>query len=249
MHRYPMLLTTLALSASVAVESAFAQLPPSEDQAQAAIDRSPRHGEWVRIDSRRAPIKSWVMFPERGDRAPVIIVIHSGATLNDWTRAIADRLAADGYIAIAPDLDVEPQFHVLVLDAVREYALKIPAANGKVAALGFEQSGYTTFQYALSRPALNAAVVFSGAFPPHLDNSHVGRAPILALYGGNTSGANHTIAEASEQLRRLEVPFEHEVYEGASYDFLSARSAGRADEGAAQKAWARMLDFLRRHLQ
>jgi carboxymethylenebutenolidase len=242
-------IVSLILAFALSVAPAFAQAPPSADEAQAAIDRSPRHGEWVSIDRPPVQIKSWMMYPERSNRAPVVIVIHPGGRLNDWTRAVADRLAADGYLAIAPDLDVAPNYRVLALDAVHAYVLKIPAANGKVATLGFEQGGYTSFQYALARPALNAAIVFSGTFPPHIDDSDVGRAPVLALYGGKPPGADYAIAQASKALGRLKVSFEHEVYEGASYDFVYARDTTGLNEAAARMAWARVLAFLGRHLQ
>jgi len=240
---------SLVLAFALSVGSSSAQAPPSAAEAQAAIDRSPRHGEWVSIASPRAPVKSWVMYPERGDKAPVVMVIHPGAALDDWTRAIADRLAADGYIAVAPDLDGEPQYAAAVLDMLRDYALKIPAANGKVATLGFKQGGYAAFQYALSRPAVKAAIVFSAPFLAHVDYLDRGRAPMLALYGGRDPGASYVITRASEQLRRLQVLFEHEVYENASADFLSEPEASAANEAAARLAWARVLAFLGRHLQ
>lgn len=238
---------SLVLACVLSVAPSSAQAPPSAAEAQAAIDRSPRHGEWVSIDRIEGPIKSWVMYPERSDTAPVVMVIHPGDGLDDWTRAIADRLAGDGYIAIAPDLVVALQYRVAALDAVRNYALKIPAANGKVATLGFEQGGYNSFEYALARPTLNAAIVFSGAFPIHYPD--VGRAPILGLYGGKHPGTGPTIARASEELRRLKLSFDYEVYENASADFLSKPDASAANEAAARLAWARVLTFLGRHLQ
>jgi carboxymethylenebutenolidase len=228
---------SLVLAFVLSVAPSSAQAPPSAADAQAAIDRSPRHGEWVSIERPPVQIKSWVMYPERSDRAAVVIVIHPGDRLNDWTRAIADRLAADGYLAIAPDLDVHTEDRVLALDAVRDHALKIPAANGKVATLGFEQGGYTSFQYALARPALDAAIAFSAPFTPHLENSEVGRAPILAIYGRKPAGADYTRHK-----------FEEEIYLDVSDDFVSARDTTR-DEAASRLAWNHVLAFLRKHLQ
>jgi carboxymethylenebutenolidase len=240
-------IASLVLAFVLSVATSSAQAPPSAAEAQTAIDRSPRHGEWVSIASPRAPVKSWVMYPERGDKAPVVMVIHPGAALDDWTRAIADHLAADGYIAIAPDL--EPQLRVAALDAVRDYALKIPAANGKVAALGFEHGGGKTFEYALAQPALDAAIAISSETGPQIDSAREGRVPMLGLYGAEDKHAKDAIARASAALQRRGMPFEHEVYENASADFLSKPDASAANEAAARMAWARVLAFLRQHLQ
>ena len=49
-------------------------------------------------------VRAWVVYPERADKAPVVIVIHEIYALTDWIRGVADQLAAEGFIAIAPDL-------------------------------------------------------------------------------------------------------------------------------------------------
>lgn len=53
-------------------------LPAGEAQAKAALDHSPRHGEYVdvKLPGGGAPIRTWVVYPERKDRAPVVLVIH-----------------------------------------------------------------------------------------------------------------------------------------------------------------------------
>src|SRR3954447_3440648 len=85
---------------------AAAALPPGEAGAKAALDKTPRHGEWVDIEvpGAKTKLKSYVVYPERKDKAPVVIVIHEIFGLSDWVRSVADQLAADGFIAIAPDL-------------------------------------------------------------------------------------------------------------------------------------------------
>ena len=50
------------------------------------------------------PIRTWVVYPERKEKAGVVIVIHEIFGLTDWIRGVADQLAADGFIAVAPDL-------------------------------------------------------------------------------------------------------------------------------------------------
>src|SRR6184192_1277180 len=146
----------LALGLIFAAQSLLAQ-----DWAKARLNNSPRHGEWVEIKSGDRTIKAFVVYPERKDKAPVVIVIHEIFGLSDWVRGIADQLAKEGFIAVAPDFlsgkapngggsqelgsqgstqairNVTPEDTIRILDAVRSYALTILSANGKVATMGF----------------------------------------------------------------------------------------------------------------
>ncbi|HWM94923.1 MAG TPA: dienelactone hydrolase family protein, partial [Thermoanaerobaculia bacterium] len=81
-------------------------LPPSDAQAKAALEKSPRHGEYVdiKLPSGGTPIRTWVVYPERKDKAGVVIVIHDIGGLSDWIRGVGDQLARDGFIAVVPDL-------------------------------------------------------------------------------------------------------------------------------------------------
>ena len=89
-----------------ATPSVHAALPPGEKEAKSTLEKSPRHGEYVDIavSNARTPLKSYIVYPERKDKAPVVIVIHEIFGLSDWVRSVADQLAADGFIAIAPDM-------------------------------------------------------------------------------------------------------------------------------------------------
>src|ERR1700712_1565966 len=82
------------------------KLPASESQAKAALDKSPRHGEYVDVKNPAGgpAIRTWVMYPERKDKAGVVLVIHEIFGLSDWARAVADQLAKEGFIAVVPDL-------------------------------------------------------------------------------------------------------------------------------------------------
>ncbi|PYQ58948.1 MAG: hypothetical protein DMF53_19590 [Acidobacteria bacterium] len=65
-------------------------LPPSEAQAKAALEKSPRHGEYVdvKMPSGGAPIRTWIVYPERKDKAGVVILIHEIFGLSDWMRGV-----------------------------------------------------------------------------------------------------------------------------------------------------------------
>src|SRR5215210_7371169 len=126
-----------------------------QDWAKARLEKSSRHGEWVEFKSGERTLKAFVVYPERKEKAPVVLVIHEIFGLTDWVRGVCDQLAENGVIAIAPDLlsgqsyaDVDgarkaisalPKEQVKAdLNATADYALtKIPAANGSLAVCGF----------------------------------------------------------------------------------------------------------------
>ena len=76
----------------------------AQEWAKARLNSSPRHGEWAEIKSGDRTIKAFIVYPERKDKAPVVLVIHEIFGLTDWVRGLCDQLAENGVIAIAPDL-------------------------------------------------------------------------------------------------------------------------------------------------
>jgi len=249
-------------------------LPPAEDQAKAALNQSTRHGEYVdvKLPTGGTPIRTWVVYPERKDKAPVVIVIHEIFGLSDWIRSVADQLAREGYIAVAPDLisglgpngggtdsvptrdDVvklvralTPEAATARLNAVRDYAIHLPAANGQSATLGFCWGGGRSFAYAATQPGLNAAVVYYGTPPELADMAHV-QAPVLGLYGGDDARVDATIPPTEAEMKKLGKSYEPHVYPGAGHGFLRAQGE-RTNRKATQEAWPRTLAFLKEHLK
>jgi carboxymethylenebutenolidase len=73
--------------------------------ARAALDKSPRHGEFVTLpEANGRKLQVWVVYPQVKDKAPVVVMIHEIFGLSDWARDMADELAAAGYIVVEPDL-------------------------------------------------------------------------------------------------------------------------------------------------
>jgi carboxymethylenebutenolidase len=73
--------------------------------AKAALDKSPRHGEYVTItEANGRKLQAWVVYPEVKDKAPVVVMIHEIFGLSDWARDMADEVAGAGYIVVEPDL-------------------------------------------------------------------------------------------------------------------------------------------------
>jgi len=246
--------------------------PPAEEDAKARLNASPRHAELASIDVGGTPVRAWVVYPERSAKAPVVIVIHEIFGLTDWIRAVADQLAADGFIAVAPDLlsgkgphgggtdayagrdDVTKAVSGLPvdevvqrLDAVRRYALALPAAAAKSATVGFCWGGAMSFAYAAAQPELTAAVVYYGTPPQESARLAAVKAPVLGLYGGNDARVTGTVDDTRTKMTALGTSYEPHVFAGAGHGFLRAQSgADGANARAAREAWPLTVAFLRR---
>ena len=253
-----------------------ANLPASEEAAKAALEASPRHGEMIDVAwaKDKAPLRTWIAYPERKDKAGVVVIVHEIFGLSDWIRGVADQLARDGFIAVAPDLisglgpggggtdsvasrdDVvklvralTPEETLARLNAVRAYATRLPAASGKLATIGFCWGGARSFAYAAASPPPDAAVVYYGTSPDSGEVLRV-KAPVLGLYGGDDARVNATIEPARAALEKLGRRYETHVYEGAGHGFLRAQSGREgANLKATQQAWPRTIAFLREHLE
>ena len=267
----------LVLSSSVAVSAlvlAAEGLPASADEAHDRLNNSPRHGEWVKVDAGGGDVvNAWLVYPERDDKAPVVVVIHEIYGLTDWVRAVADQLAAEGFIAIAPDLlsgkgpdgggsdsvdndgarrlvrGLSDEEVVARLNGVAFYAIDLPSASDDFAVIGFCWGGRTSFAYATKQQKLSAAVVYYGTAPPAETLDWV-QAPVLGLYGGEDNRVNATIEPTANEMQRLGKQYEFEIFEGAGHGFLRAQDRQEgANLKATEKAWPRTVSFLKKQLE
>src|SRR6185295_4125077 len=83
---------------------AWAVTGSAQDWAKARLEKSPRHGEWVKVKQGNREVNCFIVYPEVKDKATAVVVIHEIFGLTDWVRSVADQLAEAGYIAITPDL-------------------------------------------------------------------------------------------------------------------------------------------------
>ena len=109
------------------------------------------------------------------------------------------------------------------LNAVRTYALAIPAGNGRLGSVGFCWGGGASFAYAIDQPELNAAVVYYGTSPAEDADYGQVNAPVLGLYGGNDERVNSTISRAEEAMAGGGKSYEPIVLDGAGHGFLRAQ--------------------------
>jgi len=271
---FALLMSLAALVPSPLPAARSTPLPPDEDHAKDALEHSPRHGEYVDIPYAGTPIRTWVVYPQRSTKAGVVIVIHEIFGLSDWIRGVADQLAAEGFIAVAPDLisglgpngggtdsvasrddvvklvrQLGPVEAAARLGVVRSWVGTIPAANGKIATIGFCWGGGQSFGAATMTPPLQGAVVFYGSAP---DSAHIGgvQAPVLGHYGGDDARITATVEGTRATLAALHRFYEPHVYTGAGHGFLrQQQTPDGANLKAAQEAWPKTIDFLRKNLR
>lgn len=233
-----------------------ASLPPSAAAAAARVAATPRRNEWVTVQTGPSDsVVAWVVYPARTTKAPVVVVIHEIFGLSTWVRSVADQLAADGFVAIAPDLltmkrgggdlraelpgDSARKLIATVnrddvqrsLDAVAKFGMALPAAAPKYGVVGYCWGGSASFAHAAHAPQLGAAVVYYGGSPSTDQLSSV-HAPVLGLYAGNDTRVNATIAPADSVLKALNRTFESHIFPGSGHGFLRAQddSTGNATQ-------------------
>jgi carboxymethylenebutenolidase len=243
----------------------------SQDWAKAILNKSPRHQEWVKLTHGDRTLQAFVVYPEVSQKAPVIVLIHEIFGLSDWARSMADDLAAAGYIVIAPDLlsgfgpngggtsefpDMQSTTKAVSgldaatvtadLNAAADYGKKLPAANGKLAVVGFCWGGGKSFQFATERKDLSAAFVFYGTPPSDLSAI---TAPVYGFYAGNDARITATVPATKDAMAAAGKKYDAVVYDGAGHGFMRAgedpANTNPANTTARTEGLKRLLTLLK----
>lgn len=250
-------------------------LPPNQTgqngngaASQARIAASPRHAQWlekeIKVAGNDKPLKVWIVYPERADKAPVVLTVMEIFGMTDWVRATTDQLAADGFIAMAPDfLSLKPEGSavsslsgeevVADLNACRDYAMKnIPSSNGKTGIVGFCWGGGQVFNYAVAQPDLDAAVAFYGTPPlsgraPNAEQLAKIKAPMAGFFGGSDNRVTSLVEPTKAIMDQNKQVYETHVYAGAGHGFMRQQTG--ANGAAAKEAWPAAVKFLKEHLE
>jgi carboxymethylenebutenolidase len=213
-----------------------------------------------------AGINVYVAKPASGDRFPSVIVIHENRGLNPHIKDVTRRLAIEGFLAVGVDMlsplggtpadedkaremfsQVKPDDVARQLNAVVAAVRARPDSNGKVGAVGFCWGGGAVNNLAVADPTLNAAVAYYGRQP---DASKVPsiKAPLLLHYGGLDTNINPGIPAYEEALKANGKDYRIYIYEGANHAFNNDTNAARYNKEAADLAWGRTLEFLKKNL-
>ena len=246
---------------------------PATTTRQNRLETTPRHDEWVTIESAGRPLHAYVVYPQSSRKSGAVVVIHENRGLTDWVRTVADRLAERGYLAIAPDLlsgsapnggrtsdfptsdaareaiSKLPRAQVLAdLAATANYVRTLPSANGKLAVAGFCWGGSRTWDAANTIDRVAVAFPFYGT-GPSTDEGVTGiEAPVYGFYGGDDARVNATIEPTKALMQKHGKTFEPVIYEGAGHAFMrlgEESETSDANRRARDEAWVRWLTLLR----
>jgi carboxymethylenebutenolidase len=242
----------------------------AQDWAKARLDASPRHHEYVTLKHGTRTLQAFVVYPEIKEKAPVVILIHEIFGLSDWAKEMADELAAEGFIVIAPDLlsgfgpngggssefasmdatvkavsGLDPAVVNADLDSAAEYAKHIPAANGKIAVAGFCWGGGKSFAFAAHSKFLSAAFVFYGPGPADVSTI---TAPVYGFYAGNDARIGATVPTTTDAMKAAGKFYEPVTYDGAGHGFMRAgedpTNTNPANKTAREQGFARLVKLL-----
>ena len=201
------------------------------------------------------------------DPLPGIIVIHERWGLDDRTRALADRLAGQGYVVLAVDLfggqtasDVSDARNLMVQvvenpelanENIRQ-AYQFLSDSGQapsIAALGWSFGGNWALNAAMLFPdELSAAVIYYGQVSNNEERLLPINVPILGLFGEQDKGVTiETVREFEQTLEALGKNYEIEIYAEAGHAFADPSSSNFKPE-IAELAWEKVLSFLDFHL-
>ena len=206
---------------------------------------------------------------------PGVVVIHEAFGLNADIRGHADRLAALGYLALAPDLNegrpwlrcvraMIGQLHAGsgpafdTLDACRSWLAGRADCTGKTGVIGFCLGGGFALLCA-PRGQYSAAAVNYGEVPADAESMLAGSCPVIGSYGGRDLMGTAPPERLDAALTALGVPHDVKVYPEAGHSFMSPKPAAlapltalarlRYDKAAAEDAWQRIFAFFGQYLR
>lgn len=229
------------------------------------------HRKYVTLTHGAQTIQALLVSPKLRDKASVVVLVHEVYGLTDWAREMADKLADEGFIVIAPDFlsgdgphgggfDDFPSVSDRVgavqnlnsdvvledLDAAVDYGKKLPNANGKVAVVGFSWGGWKSFAFATHRKDLSAVFVFYGTGPDDVSSI---TAPVYGFYGGADGAVSGSVSATADQMKAAGKFYDPVTYEGADHGFMRVGgqffNTNRDNKTARHEAYTRLVKLLR----
>jgi carboxymethylenebutenolidase len=228
--------------------------------------------EKVEIETAGGPLPAYLARPAGEGTLPAVLVIQEAFGLNEHIEDVARRIAAAGYVALAPDMyhrggagrtasyadlgaaiglmnELKDDEIVADLDAAVAWLRARDDVRGdRIGITGFCMGGRISYLMACARPdAITAAAPFYGGGIP-IERTATLRCPVLALFGGDDAFIPpEQVSLLRAAVREHDKTVEIVVYPGAPHGFFcNERDSYRAD--AAADAWRRLTEFLRTHL-
>ncbi|MBB3314851.1 carboxymethylenebutenolidase [Rhizobium sp. BK181] len=243
----------------LAANKASAEMISADDKRLVAKD--------VTYPGGTGEMKGYLVEPkDASGKLGAVIVIHENRGLNPHIRDVARRMALEGFIALAPDF-LSPQggtpenedkaremfgkldrpATVANAEATLTYLTKLDNSNGKVGVIGFCWGGGLVNDFATKSPELKAGVAYYGAQPQAADVPNI-KAALMLHYAGLDDRINAGIDAYKKALQENGKDFQIFVYDGVNHAFNNDTSSARYDKKAADLAWTRTVEFLKKNL-
>ena len=223
--------------------------------------------EMVEFASNGGKTQGYLALPESGEKGAGVIVIQEWWGLVPHIKRVAERFAAAGFVALAPDLyhgrtttsPDEAGKMMMALDIERtekdlrgaiNYLLAHERVAGeRVGTVGFCMGGALSLYAASKNEQVGACVVFYGGHPKIKPDLERLRAPLLGLYAERDDFATPALArELEAKLKALGKSVEIHIYPDADHAFFNDERPAVFNPEAAADAWQRTVRFLREHL-
>jgi carboxymethylenebutenolidase len=224
--------------------------------------------ETVQFTSSNGAVSGFLAAPEKPGLYPALVVIHEWWGLTDWVMEQTQKLAAQGYVALAVDLyrgkvAADPEeAHELMRALAQDRAVSdLKAAfaylgmrkdvdRDRIGSIGWCMGGGYSLQLAIHEPRLAACVVNYGALPTDPNDIQQILAPVLGSFGAEDRGITPADVQAFEKTmkgmnRRIDV----KIYDGAGHAFENSTNKTGYRPEAAADAWARTVAFLNKTLK
>ncbi|MBA2339848.1 MAG: dienelactone hydrolase family protein [Pyrinomonadaceae bacterium] len=224
-------------------------------------------GEIVEFESNGTGAQGYLSLPAGGGKAPGIIVIQEWWGLVSHIKDVADRFAAAGFVALAPDLyhgettkspdEAGKLMMALKIDeaerdlrgAINYLIAHERIAGEKVGMIGFCMGGALSLYAATKNERVGACVVFYGAHPKVTYDLENLRAPVLGIFAEKDDFATPKGArELQTEIESLGKLMELHVYKNADHAFFNDHRPEVYQPDAAEDAWRRTLAFFRENL-
>jgi carboxymethylenebutenolidase len=244
-------------------------LPASNNAAPARLAASPRHSEWVKIawePGSPDSLMAWIVYPSTSNaKTPVVVVVHEIFGLSTWVRGVADQVAADGFIAIAPDLISRvrggPSTTELSGDSARKlitgvnsaernrgiiasarYAMSQPSAAPRYAVIGYCWGGSTVWGHAVNGGTSGyvGGVAYYGLpymnnAVPNMDSLTKITKPVMLLSGSKDGRIGAAMPAVDSAMKALGKSYVGVNYPGAIHGFLRAQNDPKAARDEAEE--------------
>lgn len=213
-------------------------------------------------------ISGYLAKPKGSGPWPGLIVIQEWWGLDPQTKSIADRFAANRYLAFAPDLyhgelaqlgdgesasklvqkysPTAPSDLVMAFDGLKKH----PKCSGRIGSVGFCFGGRMSLALGIQRPLDAICTFYGGGMQQVFDQLGAIRSPVLGLFGDkDLSIPVGTVEEFDRRLDVVGVPHEVIVYPNSGHAFFRDRDPQTYRPEAAKDAWERVTKFFANNLQ